>query len=419
MILIYLENNFKYVKIIQIIMILDFAVSNYGPFKGTVRLSMEASAITDSQSPVIPSGTVRTGILPSVTIFGPNASGKSYLFKAVSALQSVLRKRRTPDELITPYNPFKAVPSDERMPTVFRIRLLIDDVKYDYSVSYTDRAIDTESLVYYPNNYPVEVFRRNRGKENTKLIESDRLTDTTAYLRFASEYNDDVCNRVFREIRNITVVGDISIPVSHALNALYRKPDLKPLIMDAMDAADLGISDIEIIRRTATYDSANSDEDVMREFFNATVIHTFEEKNGEVNTLSLPISYESNGTIEMLSLIVPIVLGLESGGVIFIDEFGSKLHHELTRWILNLFNSDINRNHAQLIVNTHDLGLMDTKEIQRRDQILFMRKSRETGSSELYRLIDFKGITKKTNVLKDYLEGRYSAIPYTVRRDIL
>jgi hypothetical protein len=48
-----------------------------------------------------------------------------------------------------------------------------------------------------------------------------------------------------------------------------------------------------------------------------------------------------------------------------------------------------------------------------------MRKSREHGSSELYRLVDFKGITKKTNVLKDYLEGRYSAIPNTVRRDIL
>ena len=103
----------------------------------------------------------------------------------------------------------------------------------------------------------------------------------------------------------------------------------------------------------------------------------------------------------------------------FIDEFGSKLHHELTRWILNLFNSDMNRNHAQLIINTHDLGLMDIKDIQRRDQIMFMRKSREHGFSELYRLVDFKGITKKTNVLKDYLEGRYSAIPNTVRRDIL
>lgn len=135
--------------------------------------------------------------------------------------------------------------------------------------------------------------------------------------------------------------------------------------------------------------------------------------------MTLPLNQESNGTKEMLSIMVPIANCLKRGGVVFIDEFGSNLHHELTRWILNLFNSELNRNRAQLIVNTHDLGLMDIDEVQRRDQIMFVNKSRSTGASELYRLTDFRGTTKKTNVLRNYLEGRYGATPSTIRRDIL
>ena len=399
-------------------MLLDFTVSNFGPFDEPVILSMEASAFSDNPNPLIPASGTKNGILASVSIFGPNASGKSYLFKAVNALKSVVKSRRTQNQPIIPYIPFKVVHIKDPRPTVFRIRLLIDHIRYEYSISYTDRTITDESLIYYPNNYPVEVFRRSLGIRNPKLMEQDRLTDTTAYLLFAAEYNDEICNRVFSEIQNIIVVEDSSKPLSRSLRSLYTRPELKPLIMDAMDAADLGISDIEVMKKTFSYDDG-SEEGITRDLFRAYVTHTFEEKTGSVNTLILPMESESNGTREMFTIIIPIVSCLESGGVMFIDEFGSKLHHELTRWILNLFNSDMNRNHAQLIINTHDLGLMDIKDIQRRDQIMFMRKSREHGSSELYRLVDFKGITKKTNVLKDYLEGRYSAIPNTVRRDIL
>lgn len=399
-------------------MLLDFTVSNFGPFDEPVTLSMEASAFSDSPEPLIPAGGTKNGILASVSIFGPNASGKSYLFKAVSALKSVVRKKRTQNQPITPYYPFKVAPSADSRPTAFRIRLLIDHVRYEYSISYTDRTITEESLIYYPNNYPIEVFRRSLGVRNPKLMEQDRLTDTTAYLLFAAEYNDELCNRVFSGIQDIIVVEDSSIPISRSLRSLYARPELKPMIMDAMDAADLGISDIEVMKKTLSYYDG-SEDGISRDLFRAVVTHTFEEKTGSVNTLALPMESESNGTREMFTIIIPVVSCLESGGVMFIDEFGSKLHHELTRWILNMFNSDMNRNHAQLIVNTHDLGLMDIKGIQRRDQILFMRKSREHGSSELYRLADFKGITKKTNVLRDYLEGRYSAIPNTVRRDIL
>ena len=152
-------------------MLLDFTVSNFGPFDESVVLSMEASAFSDNPDSVIPAAGTKNGILASVSIFGPNASGKSYLFKAVSALKSILKKKRTKNQPIIPYYPFKVSPSGDSRPTVFKIRVLIDNVRYEYSISYTDQMIIDESLIYYPNNYPVEVFRRSLGVRNPKLME--------------------------------------------------------------------------------------------------------------------------------------------------------------------------------------------------------------------------------------------------------
>ena len=400
-------------------MIVEFTVCNYGPFRDPTTLSMEASALKDNDDAVVCKDITRNGILTSVTIFGPNASGKSFLFKAFSAFISVIRKRRTPSEMITPYNPFKADKDSIGKPTTFRIKMLIDRVRYDYSISYTNERIYSEELTSYPNNYPVELFKRKYGEKNQKLIEPEKLTDTTSYLLAASQYNDAECNKVLEKIMDIMVIGDISIPIGQSLAILDKEPELKPMLMDALDAADLGVTDIRLTKKKVQFNAADQEEPEERDIVDARIMHRFEREDGSSFDMILPLRDESNGTREMLSVMVPITKCLNSGGTIFIDEFGSKLHHELTKWIMNLFNSDLNRNDAQIIVNTHDLGLMDIEEVQRRDQILFTNRNRETGASELYRLIDFRGITKKTKVLRDYLDGKYSAIPYTVRRDIL
>ncbi len=88
----------------------------------------------------------------------------------------------------------------------------------------------------------------------------------------------------------------------------------------------------------------------------------------------------------------------------------------MTRWIVNLFNKDSNDNGAQLLINTHDISLMDIKELFRRDQIWFCNKDRKDGSSEIYSLADFKGVLKNSDIRQDYLMGRYDAIPWTLDR---
>ncbi len=71
-------------------MLLDFSLENYGPFRDRVTLSLQATKHGEHPGNVISCDAVKGGILSSATVFGPNASGKSYVFKAMAALRMVV-----------------------------------------------------------------------------------------------------------------------------------------------------------------------------------------------------------------------------------------------------------------------------------------------------------------------------------------
>ena len=82
---------------------------------------------------------------------------------------------------------------------------------------------------------------------------------------------------------------------------------------------------------------------------------------------------------------------------------------------MRLFHSRASNPHnAQLIFTTHDTNLLDAR-LLRRDQIWFVEKSRR-GVSDLYSLVEYRVDTRiirnDASFAKDYIAGRYGAIPY-------
>lgn len=75
---------------------------------------------------------------------------------------------------------------------------------------------------------------------------------------------------------------------------------------------------------------------------------------------------------------------------------------------------EFNKNNAQLIFTTHDTNLLCYGKY-RRDQIYFVEKDKY-GASEMYSLVEYKEegktIRKDRSFEKDYIEGRYGAIPF-------
>jgi hypothetical protein len=85
----------------------------------------------------------------------------------------------------------------------------------------------------------------------------------------------------------------------------------------------------------------------------------------------------------------------------------------LTRKIIELFQSEeFNTKGAQLVFATHDSSVMDPT-LFRRDQI-WLTEKQANGATELFSLYDFDRESrprKGAAFEKNYLEGRYGAIP--------
>ena len=106
---------------------------------------------------------------------------------------------------------------------------------------------------------------------------------------------------------------------------------------------------------------------------------------------------------------------MEKGKILIVDELDSRLHTKLTTELIKIFQSEINTKNAQLIFASHDTNLL-RKDLFRRDQIWFTEKTK-FGATDLYSLVEYK-INQATSVRndasfeKDYLIGKYGAIPY-------
>jgi AAA15 family ATPase/GTPase len=127
-------------------------------------------------------------------------------------------------------------------------------------------------------------------------------------------------------------------------------------------------------------------------------------------------SCESQGTQKLFELAGPLFESLKYGRLLVMDELDAKMHPLISQHIIKLFsNPATNPNHAQLIFTTHDTNILSS-HLLRRDQIWFTEKD-DTESTDLYSLMNIvlpDGTKPRGdgNLERNYIKGRYGAIPY-------
>ena len=148
-----------------------------------------------------------------------------------------------------------------------------------------------------------------------------------------------------------------------------------------------------------------------------SIHNVYSDKGNIVGTINFSFEdRESSGTNKLFDLSGPIFETLYSGSVLVIDELDAKMHPLISQYIIELFNNpETNPKNAQLIFTTHDTHLLSQK-ILRRDQIWFTEKDSKE-QTDLYSLIDIvlpDGTKPRNdaNYEKNYIAGRYGAIPY-------
>jgi hypothetical protein len=127
----------------------------------------------------------------------------------------------------------------------------------------------------------------------------------------------------------------------------------------------------------------------------------------------LPEVCQSAGTTRMVELESIIYSQLRRQALLCVDEWESSFHPHLLEFILMKFINSAD-NQSQLLVTTHyDPLLKDIDDLFGKDSIWFTEKEKD-GNSELFSLVDFKGLNKLSSVHRAYMNGQFGALPNVI-----
>jgi len=195
--------------------------------------------------------------------------------------------------------------------------------------------------------------------------------------------------------------------------------DFKNKIVDLVKTADIDIADINIEEDDVPLEIIEKlpmPESMKKGIIKSISINTKHIKYDNNGNIIGEVVFEldkeeSKGTRKFFAMSAPIIDTLQHGKVLIIDELDASLHPILTQHLIQLFHDkEINKKNAQLIFATHDTNLLKPY-IFRRDQIWLTEKDKY-GSTDLYSLAQFKGVRAKEDFERQYIQGKYGAIPY-------
>lgn len=382
---------------------------------------------------------LRLRILKSAVVYGANASGKSKLFDAFAFMRDFVvnssKEGQKGDEIDVP--PFRLNSESDNEPSEFEIVFVHEDVLYRYGFEVTRKKVVAEWLYYRPKTKEIELFYRDNAEYDTHarsfskgktVIREGLVRENALLLSVAAQFNDETSINVvdwFKRLKSLSGLHETDYKGYTRDKAV--DPVHKFKILDLLKAADLGISDIKLreldvdelpknlprgvkekLLREARKEKSQMVTDVL------TTHKKFDANGKSIEAVSFSLEDdESSGTRKFFALTGPILDVIENGYTLIVDELDSKLHPNLVRRIVSLFNSkELNPKNAQLIFNTHDTNLLSVG-LFRRDQIWFTEKNK-IGEAKLYSLADFKSSNvKKNEPFEDnYIKGKYGAVPY-------
>ncbi|MEI6856887.1 ATP-binding protein [Psychrilyobacter sp.] len=413
----------------------EFKFGNFRSFKEKQVLSLEAMG---QKRPELDCFNIqeigKDKILKTSVIYGHNSFGKSNIFKALSMMQRIIKQCTNPDYKIDVDN-FKLDKESKGLPSIFELTFINNSITYRYGFEILEDKIIRESL-HKKNVREVAIFQRE-SSENSSIELNTSYNSLKKYIKFTREnelfLSSMIKNNETDEIKDIYdwILNNIKVfsadRISSATTSrLFLDEKLKKRkILEALQNANLGIESIEITEEEKDFNDIpnfikeliekelKGKEDSEKKFFKTEEVfqhNIYDGNEKKIDTINFELyDKESEGTIKLYSIIGPVLDALENGHTLFIDELDSKLHHSITKYIVDLFHDlSINTENAQLIFNTHDFYLLK-EDIFRKDQIYFANKNK-FGESSLYSLGDFKGIDKKSNVLAHYLAGNFGAV---------
>ncbi len=421
-------------------MLVQFSISNIFSFKEKVTFSLLAAPIKEKDERLLNNTAVigKTTLLKTAAIYGANSSGKTNLIKALQFFIDFILNR---SNYITENDHTGIIPyllniKGKSNPSDFEIIILKNDTYFTYGFSLTPNEVVNESFSIRKARES-SVFRRIKGdydiaakyKIMNEISKRKMVPKNSLLITKAAQFNEKIAIEFLEYLKELKIISGID-------DIFYRDYTIKAIndnsfknkIMELLTFADSTISGLETVKaegESITFKVNQEKANVSRE--KKVLSDIFVKKNiyDDAKIIQSEINFnmgifESEGTKKFFHISVPIIDCLSKGYTLFVDELDTKLHPLLVKKIVELFhNPKTNPHQAQLVFTTHNTSLLSLKTF-RRDQIWLVEKN-EIGESEIYSLVDFKngknGIRNDESLEKNYLIGKYGAIPFLASFD--
>ena len=401
-------------------MITRFKFNNCFAFNKPVEMTLRADMRTKKFSSNVINVNDNLNILKSIAIYGPNNTGKTSFIKCINAFKRTLENK--PIRLSANIFTGNSISTEA-------VSFIYNEKEYNYEYKFD---CDKHSYVY---EKMVEIVRDKNSNETEKLIflkdtlnekykcpEDQKLQEV---LNIASTNNIliytvqtekfDTLNKIKEVLINlaksIVIVTMNSIPNGKTIEILKNKDEETKKIVNFIKNADIYLDDYRYDDKVQLeVDNKEAEEEILKNqdlMDQMRIVSVYKGK-------PVPsIIFDSLGTRKIAALASYVVTSIEKGQTLVIDELDSSLHFKITRAIMSMYNSELNKN-AQLIATLHDISLLDCKKMFRKEQIWFTDKNEE--QTELYSLKDFSyeqsGVRGDTTDIQDrYSKGAFGAIP--------
>ena len=417
-------------------MLIEFSVSNFLSFREKQTFSMVATPRLRKRENVFKpdvKGEKLPDLLKAAAIYGPNASGKSNLIKALELIKHISSRQPSAQTLPLPVAPFRFDPLLVHEPSRIELHFVYAGQRYEFELAATSERIIQERLVAFPKGKETELYDRRysaAGDEYTcdqleggkDLHETwQKLTGSQTLFIAQAVANSSENLRQLREplkwLQNgISIVGDADMLglAKASQNVAKSKPEFAEAISLFLQEIDVPVTNIRFDPigdsplRSLEENTAVSNLQSIGPKLGSKTRLTHKTALGEA---TFDFKEESRGTQNLIGFWLPWWLkgisSIDNFFILIVDELDSSLHPKI---VASLVEKHLKLEEpTQLIFTTHDTHLMDTK-LLRRDQFWLTERDMN-GATQLRCIHDFEG-RESEDVEKRYYEGRYRGLPF-------
>lgn len=427
------HNNYRGDK-----MLIRYSFGNFRSFRDEAEVCMKATSQTTLNQNLIRISGER--LLPSIVIYGANASGKSNIILSLKILRKIIvcGSISVPDVDLNDLELCPFIHDSKNRPISFEIEFINNSKHCIYKLDIQvdkgkkgNRTILNEEFYIKRSRKTQLIYRRNKNR-----IDISTERSALKHMESDAEFIESITKKLTSNMDNsvpFLTSGFKNIINNDLANCVISFFSEKLIIIDnfTMTASNVQLKSNQIIKKDFTMWNRILDGFVKGADFGPQHMifkpdvddndeHTADMQLfsvyhiGSQNMLIPAQLMESGGTLKLIDFALLFQSFFPSGCVFLMDEFDASLHPEIIKGILALFHDpEFNAEGSQLIFTTHNPIYLNNK-IFRRDQISFVEKDRTNFRSSLYTLADFGStdVRNDENYLINYFKGKYASLPY-------